>query len=109
MLTILKKCNNLIGKKNFSLKYIPINHLKFEDIGYEQKICNIYTAKNKVNKNAQIYFKAISASLVGLTLLKYKIFGLMVNVIFQPIIAKSYFNYRRNMSMYIKNLMLLNS
>jgi hypothetical protein len=95
--------------KNFAVKFIPLKRLKFKDLGYSDKMCEIYkTSDRNEFHTAQRSLQLISIACFGIFLLPIEgVYKLVTNILIQPYLYRKYNMLLRNASMRVVTIYLL--
>jgi hypothetical protein len=93
--------------KSFSIKFIPIRRLNFKDEGYEEKLCNIYTAMPNTKLATKQKFLKIFSFLLFSTTFKFGTISALINVALQPLLIRSIYKNKKKLTMDVVRIFLI--
>lgn len=99
-----------ISSKNFSFKYIPVKKLKFQDIGYSEKVCLIYEQneiqEKKFKAQRNINYISLASTISLLTYLGFSYISTGISSVFLPLIYLSFIKHKKYLTSFAKKIYL---
>jgi hypothetical protein len=93
--------------KSFSIKFIPIKRLNFKEEGYEERLCNIYTAMPNTKAATKQKILKIFSFILFSTTLKFGTISALINVALQPLFVRSIFKNKKRLTMDVVRMFLI--